>query len=185
MVSLVLNNLNDNHLCVLGDFNLCKINWSANISNSSLTPTNVSANHELYFIDNILSLNLCQVNNFLNSLNRILDLIFVSDNISYKVTECLDPITPKDKHHLPLVVKLDFYYFASVPSDDILSFNYALCDFSSFNELLFDINWDNLFADLDTINSFTTFKSILCKLCLDNIPVRKKNPIDYPGILRI
>lgn len=62
--SLVTNKLGDNHLCVLGDFNLCNVSWSGSFSNFGLTPMNVTAYHESYLLDNILSLNLMQINNF-------------------------------------------------------------------------------------------------------------------------
>ncbi|XP_017466462.1 PREDICTED: RNA-directed DNA polymerase from mobile element jockey-like isoform X1 [Rhagoletis zephyria] len=177
--SLVLNNLRDNHLCVLGDFNLSNINWVSSESCPSLIAHNMVANHELYLVDSILSLNLKQINSFANELNRILDLIFVSDNLNYRICDCINPITATDKHHIPLVIKLDFYCFSAI-KDNKLSFNYSLCDFFSFNELLSNINWDDLFTNLDTAYCFSIFKSILYELCLDKIPVKKKKPYKLP-----
>ncbi|XP_017465381.1 PREDICTED: uncharacterized protein LOC108358512 [Rhagoletis zephyria] len=68
-------------LCVLGDFNLSNITWTYFHNNMYLTPSNISSNTESYLVDNLLRIDLPQVNGFSNSLNQILDLIFVSDNI--------------------------------------------------------------------------------------------------------
>lgn len=83
IASLVVDNLNDDHLCVLGDFNLCNVRWCSDSNNSDLLPNNIVTNHETYFVDSLLSLNLKQINCFPNNLNRLLDLIFVTDNINF------------------------------------------------------------------------------------------------------
>lgn len=49
IASLVLNKLGDNHICILGDFNLCDIIWSHSYCTPGLMPTNVSKPFETYF----------------------------------------------------------------------------------------------------------------------------------------
>lgn len=181
--SLVLNKLGNNHLCILGDFNLSNISWSASFSNYGLTPTNVTAYHESYLLDSLLSFNLVQINNFVNKLNRILDLIFISDNINCKIEECYFPISRCDKHHVPLVLNFEFYNFFTLPSAEVLSFNYSACNFSKLNSLLSDIDWECVLASSDVSNCFTTFKTIVHQFCVSNIPVIKKGVISYLGII--
>ncbi|XP_017478949.1 PREDICTED: uncharacterized protein LOC108368584 [Rhagoletis zephyria] len=181
IASLVLNNVKEHHLCVLGDFNLPNINWSTSISNNyGLTPNNVNSSQELYFIDNVLSLNLIQINNYFNSLNRLLDLIFISDNFCCEVSECLNPVTSKDRHHLPLVVEFRFYHFPPVTTVSRPIFNYSSCDFVSLNDILLEINWEELLGGLDTSVSFSAFKSIVYTQCLDRIPLRVKRAYKLP-----
>jgi len=61
-------------LIVLGDFNLPEITWSP--STDSLVAIHLSV-HD--FVDGVLELSLQQISFIRNSLNRQLDLVFVSD----------------------------------------------------------------------------------------------------------
>lgn len=95
-------------LCVLGDFNLSNISWTYLHNNMYLTPSNISSNTESYLVDNLLSIDLTQVNGFSNSLNRILDLIFVSNNIKFKLYFPGTAISPPNMHHFPLILEIEF-----------------------------------------------------------------------------
>lgn len=92
IVSLVQNKLADNQICIFGDFNLPEVMWSNNFSNFGLIPNNITTSLESYVIDNILSNGLVQINNFVNNLGRILDLVFVSDNINISVSQCVSTL---------------------------------------------------------------------------------------------
>ncbi|XP_017467809.1 PREDICTED: uncharacterized protein LOC108360135 [Rhagoletis zephyria] len=164
IMSLVLNKLGDDHLCVLGDFNLCNVSWSTSFSNAGLSPINVNASHEVYFIDSLLSLNLLQINNFVNKLDRILDLIFISDNIKCNIEVCHNPITPSNMHHVPLLLK----------------FNYAACDYPKLNRLLGELNWESLLSCPDVAKCFATFKSVISDFCFKFIPLIRKRPYKLP-----
>ncbi|XP_067625215.1 uncharacterized protein side-II [Eurosta solidaginis] len=93
VTSLALDNLGDNHLCVLGDFNLSNIIWNGDSANSNLLANNITTHHESYFIDSILSINLKQINGIFNQLNKLLDHIFVSENVNSVVSKCMSPIS--------------------------------------------------------------------------------------------
>lgn len=174
IVSLTLSEVNENHICVLGDFNLNNVSWSNNFSKSGLIPNNISSAHESYFIDSLLSLNLVQINNFFNKLNKILDLIFVSDDINYTLSESVSSITPSGMHHVSLDLYVEFYNFSVPYSDDKLSFNYFACNFQTLDNLISNTDWDELLSDLDIFSSFSTFKATMREICLGNIPVKKK-----------
>lgn len=103
--------IGDSQLCVLGDFNLSNISWSYLDNNNYLTPSNVNSVVESYFIDNLLCIELSQVNGFLNKLNRILDLVFVSFNINFKLSHATSHISPPNQHHTPLVLEIEFLNF--------------------------------------------------------------------------
>lgn len=180
ITSLVVNKLSDNQICILGDYNLSNVSWSGSFSNSGLTPLNVISTHESYFIDSLLSLNLIQVNSFVNKLDRILDLIFISDNLIYDIAECFSPITSCDKHHVPLILNFKFYEFPSAVPDDRISFNFVACDFDKINSLLMEFEWDNLLSSSDVSRCYHIFKTLMLDFCLNNIPVVKKKPYRLP-----
>lgn len=178
--ALAVSITDEKQLCVLGDFNLCNVNWSYMFNNIHLTPSNVESPSEIYFIDNILALDLMQINGLCNKLNRFLDLIFISKNMNFNISECLAPITPCGMHHIPIVLKLQFYQFHKCSPSTQLSFNYNSCDFIAFNELLLSYDWDQLLFNLDVANSFNIFKSKITELCHTHIPIRKINSYKLP-----
>ena len=162
-----LFNNTDNHLCYLGDFNLNKVIWSS--MSDVLMPTNINSSTEIYVIDSILSIDLVQINSFLNSLNNILDLIFVSKNFKYNLSECLCPISPSGLHHVPLVLQFEFYEFAnSLPQKNL--FNFRQCNFDLLNSILLDINWSEMFLNRSVTDCYALFKSKLYSICTENIP---------------
>ncbi|XP_036347939.1 uncharacterized protein LOC118757324 [Rhagoletis pomonella] len=178
--SLVLNKLGDSHLCVLGDFNLCNVRWSDTFSNFGLTPNNITAPHESYLIDSLLSLNLNQINKYVNKLDRILDLIFVSDNIICNIEKCYCPMSQSDMHHLPLILKFELYKFLkSAPVKQVI-FNYKSCDFGKLNNSLSMLNWDELLSGQDVSNCYYSFKTALVDLCRENVPILKNKPHKLP-----
>ncbi|XP_041451298.1 uncharacterized protein LOC121404947 [Drosophila obscura] len=57
------------HLCVVGDFNLGSLVWSADPQSAAMMPSNAHLQHEVLFLDDCYSMGLTQINNVFNSSN--------------------------------------------------------------------------------------------------------------------
>lgn len=84
---------------ILGDFNIPSYKLSCE--------NNIFLNNKIILL-NLFSqaLELRQVNSIPNSLNRLLDLVFV--NFKVNIEKCLDPIFPEDKYHPSLIICSEF-----------------------------------------------------------------------------
>ena len=92
-------------IVVLGDFNLPHTSWNFSPETGSLVPCS-----SVPFYDEILStmcdLGLFQVNGVLNSMERILDLVFLEDPSIASLFR-IDPISvPEDSYHPSLLLSI-------------------------------------------------------------------------------
>ncbi|XP_053969185.1 uncharacterized protein LOC128870557 [Anastrepha ludens] len=164
---------NNGNFCVLGDFNLSNIEWSSLDDSTALCPNNVSSISEIYLIDNFLSFGLVQINNFSNSLSRILDLIFITDNINFSLLECVDPLSTPGLHHVPLVLHIEFYEFNDFYFENVTSnFCFKNFDFNIINSAVDIIDWDSLFTGVEVANCYDIFKHNINDICKNNIPIK-------------
>jgi len=85
---------NRDHLILLTDFNLPDISCSPPTDSLFAIPLSV---HD--FVDSLLELLLQQVSFIRNSLNRQLDLVFVSDPSEVTVSRIDDLVVPEDRYH--------------------------------------------------------------------------------------
>jgi len=85
---------NSDLLIVLDDFNLPDIYWSPPIDSLVALPLSV---HD--FVDGLLEISLQQVSFIRNSLNRQLDLVFVSDPSEVTVSRIEALVVPEDRYH--------------------------------------------------------------------------------------
>jgi len=85
---------NKDLLIVLGDFNLPDISWSPPTDSLVAIPLSVH-----YFVDGLLELSLQQVSFIRNSLNRQLDLEFLSDQSEVTVSRIDAFVVPEDRYH--------------------------------------------------------------------------------------
>lgn len=111
IVNLASNNENSK-LFVLGDFNLSKVSWVLNPNSLFLCPVNVNSTFEINVIDSFFSLNLAQINRFNNRLGKLLDLIFIDQDLKFDINNCSHPFSRSDMHHNPLEISLEFYLFS-------------------------------------------------------------------------
>ncbi|XP_017471601.1 PREDICTED: uncharacterized protein LOC108362949 [Rhagoletis zephyria] len=135
---------------------------------------------ESYCIDNFLSVNLIQVNFIFNDLNRLLDLIYISDNVDFCISKCSSPISEATMHHVPLEIGLKFYVFSEIVADVSSDFDYASCDFPALNKSISEINWDELLLDSEVHSCYSTFKLKVNEFCLNNIPIKRKRSYKSP-----
>lgn len=164
-----------------GDFNLPNLNWLSLGNDLSLTPSNICNSCESYFIDNLLGLGLVQVNSLRNSLNRLLDLIFISANIDFSLSQPASSISPPNLHHMPMVFEIRFIEFFDLPTTYAnSSFNFARCDFNLLNSLISEIDWQTLFGDKEIAGCFDIFKCNIAKLCTQHVPTLNNNKFKLP-----
>lgn len=171
------------HLCLLGDFNLKNIFWSNLADNSLLSPRNVNRNHEINFIDNLMSLNLVQINSFPNQLNRFLDLVFVPDYYESKVYTPLLSISRPNMHHLPLAIiieNLKFFKYDYNMISDRNNLNFKSCNFDVLISTFDSIDFCSLFSGLTTSECYDKFLDIVLAICRDNTPTRYRKPYKLP-----
>ncbi|XP_036339752.1 uncharacterized protein LOC118749078 [Rhagoletis pomonella] len=180
-VLALLNVTGDNQLCVLGDFNLSNISWQYLDNNVFLTPSNINTPTESYFIDNLLDMGLTQINDITNGMSRFLDLIFISDDSRFDVSQPASSISPVNLHHIPLVLDFESVEFFEVCSETAkTSFNFAACDFKILEIALREIDWNIPFGNNDVAECFKMFKTLVLDLCFRHVPVftirNYKNP---------
>lgn len=180
-VNYIYNKLDLNtHFCLFGDFNLSNIVWSQ-LEDGELIPTNVNKDFEIYLIDNFLEINLVQINNIFNKLNKILDLIFIPSSLKYSIYECLHPFSPLSLHHCALIIELQCYNFLK-SSTNVKEkiFNFSLCNFDLLNSTLDNIDWSRLFLDKDTSDCYEIFLKNFHEICYKIIPLRRRTSLSHP-----
>ncbi|XP_017494157.1 PREDICTED: uncharacterized protein LOC108382279 [Rhagoletis zephyria] len=173
------------NFCVLGDFNLPSIEWSYVDSNYALIPKNINSFSESYLVDCFLSLGFIQINSFLNKFFRILDLVFISDNMHFTLHECLDPLSSSCNHHIPLIIGLEFYSFKSLHvSNQINSFCFKRCNFNIVDNEISLLDWDSLFTGINISSCFDTFKTKMYEIFCENVPRVSKKCYRVPWYTR-
>lgn len=174
---------------IFGDFNLHKLNWSVFPDSDFLYASNVNSMHEINLVDSFLSLNLGQINAFSNSLNRFLDLVFISRDIKFTVNTCDHPFYATDMHHIALELQLGFLKFPKIDSFYFQQFDYRICDFDNLNKLILDVNWINIFQNKSTDECYLEFISIINSLTENFIKSRRSNahklPWYTPGLKKL
>lgn len=165
---------------VFGDFNLSNIVWVTSV-NDVLIPSNVNHDNEINLIDTFLDMNLSQVNNVYNKLNKILDLIFVQPDFKYMVYECLQPFSPVTVHHTALILEFEFYNFIKYSNNsprNQYDFNY--CNFDALNSMLFNTNWDFIFINNSVNEAYELFLKTFLNICDQNIPLKRTQSSSHP-----
>lgn len=168
IIDLASNN-NNSRFLVLGDFNLSKVSWSLYPNSDLLCPINVNNSVEINVIDSLLSLNLAQINRFYNRLGKILDLIFIDQDLKFDISNCLNPFSKSDMHHIPLEISLEFYLY-SRKSNDVNGLDFTKCNFDVINSLIAEINWLQVFEGCDLNTCYDKFISTVYRICVDNVP---------------
>ncbi|XP_075158149.1 uncharacterized protein LOC142231426 [Haematobia irritans] len=164
---------------VIGDFNLSNVIWSLKLDADVLCPHNVNKTFEIDVIDGLYSLSLLQINKFFNCLSKLLDLVFISEDLKCIVGECLNPFCKSDMHHVPLELEVTFYSYFKLSSDSIkLDFN--RCNFNIINRLIGDINWSHIFHNRNLSECYDKFKSILNDLIESYVPRMKAKVYKLP-----
>lgn len=119
-----------------------------------------------------------------NNLNRLLDLVFISNSIYFSIYKAAFPVSTSDMHHVPLLIELKAYSF--LPSNAIsnkqANFNFKSCDFTTLNSIISDVNWDSELNVLNVESAFKFFKSNLIHIYKKTSLAKSSLPTKYHGI---
>lgn len=140
---------NNDSLVVLGDFNLPFISWFSLPDCPSLTPETPN-DWSADIMKNFADLDLQQINANFNSLNRILDLVYVDDSTKYEIFRT-DPLTfPEDTYHPTLEIILqNFYTNSSVISPaNKMSYCFKKTNYVKLKNFLSNVDWEGIFRDI-------------------------------------
>ena len=168
---LLIENLSPTqHVLLVGDFNLGSIIWNNARANTFTADTD----SELLLLEFISQNNLCQVNNILNDNNRLLDLVFISEYLTYKICNPFDNIFNKSFHHSPILIELDIIHFEKTVHDtDVYTFDFKKADFIALNNHLFSLNWNDIFYNMDLNAMYESFLNILQSAMYRYIPRKR------------
>ncbi|KAL1396645.1 hypothetical protein pipiens_010382, partial [Culex pipiens pipiens] len=140
---------------VVGDYNLPNLIWYHDDDTDSLLPVNASSEQEVTLVESMLPLGLTQVNDLPNAFGKLLDLVFVSDNVSVELFEPPCPLLKVDQHHNPLLMQLEYRTALNdntVEPDAV--FDFKRCDYTTLNERILAVDWLT-FLDAPCVNSVT------------------------------
>lgn len=145
-VKSLVNTLFDHLIVCCGDFNLPNITWSNDsfgLIYSSRSEPKVPCIPEFFAM-----LNFFQINNIVNSLDSILDLVFVSCP-GLSVSLSLDSLVPADRFHPAFSIL--FPYVSKPPNycPHATYFDFRRADFLRISEFMLSFNWLTTFADIN------------------------------------
>ncbi|XP_017469666.1 PREDICTED: uncharacterized protein LOC108361542, partial [Rhagoletis zephyria] len=79
-----------------------------------------------------------------------------------------------------MVLEFEFYQYFELPTDSqTVAFNYSCCNFAELNNL-FDLDWSQLFGNVDVTGCYDIFKSKLCDICVGHIPILNSKTAKRP-----
>lgn len=136
-----LSNLNSSDCVIcLGDFNIGDVNWKLDADDKYLVPFNVTTEIEASVIDLFSQFDLVQINCFYNSLNRILDFVFVDKELIADIDMLDYPIVKNSIHHICLAIDIELLnYFKYSVNFSERSFDFKRANFDAMNSSLFSL----------------------------------------------
>lgn len=172
--SLISELTTDQYPCVLGDFNLGEIDWCFIENEFTLVPFNTYKEIESLVVDSLSSLNLFQINHITNYLGRILDLVFINNDLKYCIETVQCPLLNNSVHHIAFELNFEFYEFALLSPTEDRNFNFVNADFIALNSFYSAFDWENIFQNGSLKDMYTIFKSILFEGLELFVPISKK-----------
>ncbi|XP_053686529.1 uncharacterized protein LOC128736071 [Sabethes cyaneus] len=156
---------------VLGDYNLPHLRWDYDDEMNCFLPMNASAESELTLVQSLLMTGLQQQNYCVNDNGRLLDLVFTSSTACVEIFEPPIPLLRIDRHHKPIVLKLNAENIYEEEKDE--RFDFRLCDMSLVNGLIQQIDWSQLLEIGSVDDAVTRFYDELYQIFRANVPLRK------------
>ncbi|CAG9134857.1 unnamed protein product [Plutella xylostella] len=145
------------------------ITWLAS-EGDAMSPSILSQNYLLDFIDTLNLCNLRQYNSISNGFGRILDLVL--SNIDVKVMECPDPLVTEDKYHKSICVQLVIPISSSLPVKPRKKFAYSRANYESISKDIAQIDWTDKLSHGDVDTATDTFYRLIYDLRNKHVPMR-------------
>jgi len=153
---------------VCGDFNIPNAQWRDSENNWSLETTSVGVNSVL---DLSADISLYQINKVRNSINRILDLVFVNDGFTSPVQRVAPMAIPEDMYHPPLSFSVEAHFDISDSIKTRSMYRYKDTDFIRLRDLLAAVNWSELLLHKNTEAAVEIFYEVLWSCLYICVPV--------------
>lgn len=174
----IVNSLNSkSHVVVVGDFNLGDIKWVYSEEDKYLYPCNALKDIEYETVDSFFSMNCRQVNNVLNSNNRILDLVFITNELEAELNVVDFPFVNNSIHHKALCVEFKLLEFDKLNFNlnrpRSLEYDFSKADYIALNSYFNELNFDELLDSNNLNRSYETFMNILEEAYAKFVPLKK------------
>lgn len=179
----------DSRIVVVGDFNLKKIVWNADDTNSFYLPQNILSHDQsdyfksaLDFLQSIQGLPMFQLSNIKNIASNVLDLVFVNGYEDVQTCQAPAVIAKANgiaKFHPP--IEISFEYHPDVVNQPSETVEIQLYNKGNYDRILRQLNaidFAHIFQDLDVEAAFDYFYSLINQLIKENVPtirVKKNN----------
>lgn len=161
----------DDRLCVVGDFNLNNIVWSEIPNSDKFLPSNINKSFEINLIDSFLSIGVHQVNRIFNKLGRLLDLVFVSSDLKFQISECHSPLSPANMHHSAIYIEIEFYQFKSTELDSsLVQYDYKSCNLDRLKSTLYNVDWHECMQSEVVAICYEEFLKRIGVIVEENVP---------------
>jgi len=173
--------ISDASIVLCSDFNLPFINWSS--------LQNVSDPVSSSFVDCMQENALVQYVAEPTRGKNILDLVFTNDPFLLREVSVSVPLSTSDHNRVDF--KLNFCNTVFLKNNDKIFTDYSAVDWDRFNEFFRNINWSNVYSDIDADGNqrWSTFSSLLNYAILQFAPtsikhIRKSTLRTYPHHIR-
>ncbi len=190
LVQKVISQERNSRVIVLGDFNLHSIKWNSDENEAYFLPQDMSSHiGSVYyqtaseFLQKMHQLPMFQISNVKNVASNVLDLVFVNETDDIQL--CTAPVSitkvaETDPYHPPLEISFEYEEgMHETPTDDTMEiFLYGKGNYARMCQQLDELNFAQIFDQMDVDEAFEYFYEELNSLIVQNIPkktIRKFN----------
>ena len=168
-------------LIIFGDFNFPELIWM--MDDDVFIPSNTDDASAL-ICDFMANMGASQINNIPNSRGTYLDLIFYTNNRSFKLQSCEDLAGYSSIYHTP--IEIDFSWQNCSNLNFIkngVKYDYSHADHNSINNFLAEVDWKITLSKIDINFSVDIFNEILNTAIAKFVPkinIKKSQVRKYP-----
>ncbi|XP_055622381.1 uncharacterized protein LOC129765949 [Toxorhynchites rutilus septentrionalis] len=173
----VVDHLSESDIILsIGDFNLPNLRWHHDEDINGYIPSNDLDETELNFTQAMFVNGLRQINSYVNTNERLLDLVFTNLPEYLDILLPSSPLLPIDNHHTPFVLLLDENDTPTLFDDQEKSvkYDYSTCDFGLLNSVLADIEWENLMNTNTVDQMLSVFYEFLFDVISRIVPQKRQ-----------
>lgn len=192
LINRLVNHNHNHNILVIGDWNLPKITWKHDETQSHYLPANLITHRDstyfqmaAEFLSKMQAISLFQLSNIKNIAGNVLDLVFVNDAMQYTVCEnpiCITDAHKTDKAHPPFHITVTGERMTKHSNEIIEFYCYRRGNYTRMRQRLESINFAHEFNGKGIDEAFEYFQAILNQLTVENIP-RKRVKV-YPNKAR-